>query len=381
MAVNTLPEVGMLRISMVATETLPGLLANDPPKSEFPTLTRNQLYLEAFTNALAGKGALATPWPISNGDRGVHYFWHYYLQRQAADSVQPDLAWRRLVPLRVASYRLKPIPAESVRALLETFSYPYGNAAIVSVTVDADVPLDKAVDRVIDLIKGSIFELAINNNVAQITLNGALTTGLDQLAKSRTGDGKGPRVSYGDPFSLIAVVRGDGIDASIPLVNGGVIHKALDGLCTFGRAWRQNVVPLIAEQSVPTKTGAAGSALYARRVARAFWFPELFAYKTDPADRPIHALGCFHRNLSFASMQTQSLLGLASWAGDTIQAGGSLPFNVNEMVRNCSGTLGMLYGGATDVYRSSSVKRQINDSGLVPVINGHRHRYDMPDLQ
>lgn len=378
-AVNTLPEIGVLRISMVATETLPDLLGNSPPKSALPALSRNQPYLQAFSDALEGKGALATPWPIDS-DRGVHWFWHYYLQKQPADAVQPDLAWRRLVPLRVASYQLKP-PAPEIRASLETYAYPHGNAAIVSVTVDADVPLDRAVDRVIAVSKGSTFDVAINGSLSQRSLSGALTAGLDQLAKLRTGDSKGLRVSSSEPFGLTAVVTGNGIDPLTPLDDGGLIHRALDGICTLGPAWRQNVAPPIAKQVVPTKTGAAGSALYARSKARAFWFPELFTLKAEPGDPPLHMLGCFHRNLTFASMQTQSLLGLASWASDTLQAAGTLLFSVSELVRNCSGTLGMLYGGATDVYRSSSVRRQIDDSGFVPVINAHRQRYGMDLLK
>ncbi len=52
-----------------------------------------------------------------------------------------------------------------------------------------------------------------------------------------------------------------------------------------------------------------------------------------------------------------------------------MPFDVEDLVRNCARMLGLMYGGVDDVYRSRSVRRQIADSGLIPGINRLRDQY------
>jgi hypothetical protein len=105
------------------------------------------------------------------------------------------------------------------------------------------------------------------------------------------------------------------------------------------------------------------------------WYPERFG----PRRKQMHfdSLRCYHRNLTFAAMQTQSLLGLARWGVEVI--GQQEPrYDVEDLLRNCASVLGLLYGKPTrvkDVYASRSVRRHIVDSGLIPIVNRLRDRF------
>lgn len=377
MAVNI--EIGALRVSLISTETLPGMLTANPPTGAVATLSQHDPYIKAFSDATNGVGPLTLPWPTGATARGLHYFWYFYLKRQTPDTVQAETAWRRLLPFRLEAKRLKSTQGQPpAQASVETYSYPHGNAAVATLTIPGPLPLDGAVDKLVAAATNWTYTEGANGSPTPgDRLSVVMSSCLDRAAVARLGTGPRDSDPYGDTFSVSAVVQGQGLDPTLPVPAGGPVHQAIDACCTLQPTWRTLQLPPIEEAKVPTTLGAAGTILYARRHARMMWFPDLFTFQSDP---PIHKIGCFHRNLSLAAMQTQSLLGLARWADESAAAGGSLSFETGTLVRNSAALLGMIYGGATDVYQSRSLSRQIVDSGLIPTIDRLRTSYGLKRL-
>jgi hypothetical protein len=373
-AVNPI-DLDAIRISLVSTETLPGVLAASPPRTNLPVLSQHDSYVQAFAEAASGAGPFKLPWPTGADARGVHWFWHYYLKRQSPDAVQPETAWRRLVPLRSETRRLTSTQAQrGARAILECFCYPHGSAVVATMTIDGPLQLEDAVDRLIAAATALTYSQTVDGTTLQPQkLGTVIMRCLERMAVARQGAGQPNTDPFGgDPFSVTAVVRGQGVDPTVALQVDSLIHRALEAFCSLRPTWRQDLLPPIDTARVPTKFGSAGTTLYAQPRARVLWFPELFTYRADP---PIHKIGCFNRNLTFAAMQTQSLLGLARWAAASVAQGESLAYETGTIARNCATLLGMIYGKVDDMYRSRSLRRQIDDSGLVPTINQLRAHY------
>lgn len=62
-------------------------------------------------------------------------------------------------------------------------------------------------------------------------------------------------------------------------------------------------------------------------------------------------------------------------------AGPILPGAHDNCARNAAGIMGRLYGGVDDTYRSGSLRAQVDQQGLVAMMNTARARYKMSPLK
>src|SRR5215467_13558071 len=120
-----------------------------------------------------------------------------------------------------------------------------------------------------------------------------------------------------------------------------------------------------------------GSALYAERRGRAVWLPGLFRTIDNPTTEEALAqskrtskLGCYHRNLLFATVQIEMLSRLMSHTASIFESGKhkvDLTSSHRATAHNGAGQLVKLYLGQKDrgdTWRSSSAQRQILDKGF-----------------
>jgi hypothetical protein len=293
-------------------------------------------------------------------------FWYYYLHRKH-DQVTGPVAWERLAPLRVSTARVVDPTRPWYRGHLEGFYYPHGTASILTLVVEGDLELDALVNLAVEARTQKVL------GQPPLPAN-ALTANFSDQMRAALPGGRDQQAEPGAPFTVATVIEGSGFDPDQPIKNGDEIHTALEGLCTFRASWTNDKPHDLKRARLTSKAGSKGSAHYAIARGRALWFPETFSIR-----RGAHTLSCLHRNLTFAAMQTDSLLGLARWSFQDLplqtQQARSLPLDVEEAVRNSVLVLGLLYRGADDIYRSQSVQAQIDQSHLVPAINRLRSHY------
>jgi hypothetical protein len=115
--------------------------------------------------------------------------------------------------------------------------------------------------------------------------------------------------------------------------------------------------------------------LYGLDRGRAVWFPDLFTKQGR-----VHALGCYHRNLTLLSLQTESLVELMCAAGAYIDATKPLPLAMEDLAKGAAGVLGRLYGGNQDTYQSWSPRAQIDGNRYADTINKVRQFFAMGAL-
>ncbi len=366
MAVNMI-EVDAVRLSLILAATQPGLLAGAPAKHGGDVMSTRDGYLRAFKRARARSGLPTLPWSAT-----FNRFWWYYLKRRDLDKVAGQLAWERLVPLRTTTIRLMCSEAPDVRAGVETFRHPHGVAAIATVSIQQATPLADMVDRLVDAMNSWTYVARGSTSDEGHKLIWATARCLEEAA-TVSADADAARIELqGEPFTVTTVIHGSGVQLGKKVHGGDLVHKALNGCCTFRRNWRKDTPSPLAPAEMGRQERTPGNVLYALAHKRALWFPDLFTIPCGPAT---HSLGCFHRNLALASMQTQSLLGLAQWGAWQVGHRTQLRFDVDEMMRNCARLLGLLYGRVEDMYRSISIHRQIADSDLLGSINTLRSYY------
>ena len=177
-------------------------------------------------------------------------------------------------------------------------------------------------------------------------------------------------------MSVFSVVSATGIDPAIPVVDGGEVHKALDGATSWNDQWKAIPPPPLAQGTIANIMASPKTHLvYGRKRGRSIWFPHLFLLTG-----PVRKLSCYQRNLALASLQVDSLLGLMGVTDESIRSGDSLATAHWDLAKLGSDLLGRLYGGARTTYRSSSIRAQIDASDLVPAVNSVRQYFGKPPL-
>ena len=384
--------IGELRLSFVWTQTLPALLARDPVgRGHVPSLGRKEGYVAALQRArfvdgtavplgaewpgAEGDEPYSAPWPLANGRPAPHtWFWHNYLNKPDYENVAADRAWKLLVPLRVA--RALHLPADGVqgRSHLEAFGYPHGIALVATVSLADPGSLDATMLSAIHVRREARFgpsppgggpgqpvALARLAEWARGALEQALVGGNDEEAGG-----------FGEPFSVATVIRGSGEPGELDVRPGEAVHRVLEGLTTFSPGYRTDPLHDLTVWQPEVKGGTQAGTLYRARRGRVVWVPGKIA-----AQGHVFSMGRYHRNLTLASMQTDSLLGLTSWAAGQLQQR-DLTVDAEDLARNAASVLGRMNGQAgrraDAIYRTCSIPAQIADSGLVHQVNEVRRR-------
>ena len=271
--------------------------------------------------------------------------------------------------------------------LLEAFYYPYGVALVATLTVEEPLDFEAAVDNVFDLRRTAVFDVQWDQKTGRaaesLTLAQMADAGLPTLRSAALGKNVAPAAQSVEPFSVLTVIGAKGVAPGAPIVEGSAVHRALEAMASWRPGWKIDILPALKDSTVDTRAGAAGvDVLYARPRGRVVWFCRLLAgaEKEDAKKKGNHALACYHRNLTFLSLQVEAMGTFARATAATLDVAGTLPAAHLECAKRSAGVLGRLYGGQKDVYRSWSPRKQIDQNALVDPINKVRDVFGMKPL-
>lgn len=359
------------RLSFLWAEVLPGFLSHSlPASSPFVPLTRSFLFPRLFESARDGRQAdppLQTPWIAERRQQ----FWMRYLVQGKLSEVPGRQGWDHLVPLRLDDDSLR-VQADGFTGtiFLDRFCYPFGIAIAISLRWDEEVPLEDFVARAWKLTQTGVFSIAGQSTPLSLNALGNLV--LTSLRKKILGDDSKEGFRSAQPFSIVTILEASGVDPAASVRQNSSVLNALEILAnwpsdrTYLTLPKPDDVCLHLKQSAP-----AGSALYAKDRGRVVWHPAMFRVTaaTTPDEvidqiRRSSKLGCYHRNLLFASLQTESLGSLIAQTAQLFSQGkktADLSQSQRDLVSNAARCLVRLYSGDKgNTWRSESMERQIN---------------------
>lgn len=345
-----------VRMTFIWAEVVPDFLqqqiAND---SDFACLTRSYLYKDAFAKAQAAKTSdaqFARPWIVKHKQQ----FWMRYLVQGDLASVGGEQAWKWLVPLRRSPGIRLTADWFSGRSGIEGFYYPFGLAVMISFHWTPQLTPTELVTEAFRFRRTGKFTIT-GTEAPLSTLEQVAEKVLDLMRDRALNKASVPGHRSPGPFSIVTITKAQ---APGKINFNESTRLILEGLVNWRPDWPDVTLPDPKESCLPTRKSApAGTALYAQDRGRAIWFPSLFLNKGTPGSQ----LACYHRNLSFASMQTESLSRLVSYTASRFAAGenkNDLTMHHRGAVENSAIQLSKLYlGDKGNTWRSASVQRQI----------------------
>jgi hypothetical protein len=287
------------------------------------------LYPNFFDHARFDSSSEVTlPWPPGRSDElpRTNRFWRRHIishiLRQKDHSPAGAVAWKRLTPLRLKT-NIAPITIgpQQRRFFGERYIWPTAVGLLTNVSFgDESAPVDVR----------ALLESLRNGN---FPAGGGTTRRMTAIAHEAL------RKIYRDvwaddaaaldasPITLISVIKAKNISKT-----------AIDAALATILAACSDVM---AETLKPTAAHGEGK-LYTGRRTILVWDPVQFA-RTDP----VHALGCLHRNLTFAALQMEALAVTAAMLADAVQNGMQLPDPLIYRARNTLQQIQEFRSGAT----------------------------------
>lgn len=375
-------QIQAVQLSFIWVETIFNVL-KEPPAAEAPLafLGRDYLYVPKFEEILAAqkKGSkapdLEVPWPKPSGQR----FWQYYLELGAGkklNEVRGAHAWRSLVPFRRKVPVEVKMPEGLPRPLLcEAFYYPFGLAFVVTARCESQLAVNAAVELAFKIRKTEKLETRWDQGAAELlSLDMLAGQALPNLRTAAFEPGAVAEAGSATPFTICTFIKAEGVDPNLPTPANGEIHRALEAMTGWRNTWLYDELPDLAQAGLKIEGATPSHVLYANKRGRAVWFPAYFS-------RARHTLSCYHRNLVFASLQTESLSGLVVETAKLLANGKAFLSNAHRTCAQlAAGILGRLYGGDGSIYRSQSCQVQIEQNNLVEAVNAVRDFFRMPKL-
>jgi hypothetical protein len=364
-----------LRITFIFTETMPGLSEQVQQSAPLAAFVSKPGYVQIVDRLRQGDSApldLCMPWLHPHGQN----FWRDYLDTPPQDA-KASLCHDNLVPLRLP--RLFGVTTHGFppgsRVLLESLYFPFGTGLMISTLLRGQFDIASAGAHALSARYDKAYRIGTSEQ--PMTLEQLATAALDDLRLK--GFGRGVTGRRSKLFSVASIVRGDGADPKLPQSTGGKVHCLLNGLSNWTRAWADLAPQPLKDRETKldtkTTTAWAGDLLFAGKRGRAVWFPWTFSSGAGQ----IHSLGCYHRNLSFASLQTEALLILAAEVAAEMALPTPTPNKVQWLGRRAAGLLGRLHSGVK-CYRTDSVRAQIEQSDLLTDVNALRQHFNMPSI-
>lgn len=360
------------KLSFIWAEVVPGFLQQLIQKSPYAFLTRSFLFPDVFEAARDGRAEqpkLEAPWLSERKQQ----FWMRYLVQGKLREVSGSQAWEYLVPLRTDLGIQIVANWFDGSTFIDAFYHPFGVAAAISFRWQPKLSLKDFLPKAYDFAKYGKFSVA-GDPAQSLSLEQVADKVLTTLRKNALGDGSQGGFRTQQPLSLITIVEAQGVNPDADVRKETSILHALEVLTNWPADYEYLKLPDPDEVCLPAKSGApAGSALYAKRRGRAVWLPALFrTQKNAPTlvavdqSRRSSKLGCYHRNLFFASLQTESLGLLTSYTAQLLSAGKhktDLTAHHRNVAHNAAKCLTKLYlGDKGKTWRSASVQRQIQDN-------------------
>ncbi len=371
-------QVHDLRLTFLWAETLPEMVQGEsaPPGSLMPFLWTKKEYANRFEEILAGQPdslGLQAPWPQPAGN----FFWTYYLEKAVPGEISGETAWRFLVPFRgKGPAQVSAASFPQSRLFVEPFFYPHGVGLILSTRLIGSWTLPEAVDSARKLRSDKELTVDWDDGSQEVLNMDAFgRKGLKALGRRIFGDGWTGPAAQPETFSIATLIRAEGASSASPFPHGGKVHRALQGLTTWSSIWQDDTPLPLEERRQPVRRSRPEShCVYLSPRGRAVWAPALFQVEGK------RHLSCYHRNLTFLSLQVESLAGLASHTAeglDQLQSG----TKHERCARRAVGILARLYGGTGEnTYQSRSPRAQIEQNGYVDAINAARLHFHMEPL-
>ncbi len=353
-------RVNDLRLSIIWNETIPDLLAGEVANDRLSFLRQSYTYEPQFAALQQGQqAAQQNDWELPWHHPGKHHYWNNYLERGAGKtllSVTPAQAWHALVPLRKKLY-ISAAWLTNGRLVLEAFFYPHGLALVLTAMCRGDFTLNQTVELAFRIRRARDLTIQWSQNEQETVSADALASVIfARLRRDYLGATAAEGISS-EPFTVFTVVRATGVDYNTPVENRGAIHRILEALARWSPSWQLNQLPDLTQVSLGMRESPSSHILYSHRRGRVVWYPSAFT----PESGVVSSLSCYHRNLVFASMQTESLCGLVTKVADRMRTGFRLPtgeqLSVSQRAcaRNAADMIGVIYGAKKHkTYRSYS---------------------------
>lgn len=368
-------QIGNFQLSFIWFVPVISLLGNELSNSHNAPLAflgRQEDYENMYKQLKQkpeGVTDLLLPWenPLT------YYFWSYYIG--TFGNISARVAWKNFVPFR------KKVPfeiavkatGENGRFLLEAYCYPYGLALIATAYCDGEFTLDTMIQKAFEIRKQPVFEVKTQEkDLGNITLNNLAFEALRKLYGQVTGQNGSFQLTQA--FSIFTVLRGSGTDPQAVVSTNEALLHALEAVTR----WDDNYLYIKPNQweeaNLTIKHPISSHVLYANKRGRAIWFPVTFmSGKT-------RRLSYYHQNLSFATLQVESLCGLVL-EGNKIKKNSHLPSQIlNDCLYRAVNTLGRLYGNADSTYRTWSVRAQLQQNGMLQVVDDVRGDFNLARL-
>lgn len=349
-----------------------------PPYDPAKFLTYQKQFDAALEQALANPNQLTLPWPWRS-PRYKHNFWENYNENKALDSMRGADAWRLRVPLRVTIPATIRAPFAQSALLVDVFLYPHGIGIALHCRLrpkqkmgDEHAPnqlmsfsLKQLIARAFDARTNGAYTLEWKNGATETLKLNPLTTQLFQYVRDLTlGANAMPGTREVKPFTVATVIRASGVDETSALDPEGEIHRALYGLANWRETWESDAGLENPENAnLLQEPHPLGNYLYRASRGRVVWFPTHFSAK----NKRNHKLGCYHRNLTLLTMQTEALLQAVKLVDDTLNMGQTPSAVLNDLAYPAALLLGRLYGGK-GTYKSISAKAHIESDNMRAVV-------------
>ena len=398
---NSHIQIQSFRTSFVWTDTFLDLLDDAPNRPSFPLgkLGRKGGY-RFFFDATSQKKAdreppydhLRLPWQIDTSAKltGAWFWRQYFAEGNLLEDANVGASWQRLVPFRWA----EPVPSPTQLAVegqagvasIQTYIYPFGSAIIANYyyhVQDQALSLEEAAILALDFKQAPHLRLTTNGASTTKTLDAVAGQGLDELRAIVLGKKPDQPRPVRYPNTVFTVIEGKGDDVATAAKPSDEVIRFLEVVTNWGPLLKAPTpLPADVETCQDQPSRPPGSAhvpadvIYSRGLGKAIWFPGSF---TQPEDA---GLGCYHRNLVFATLQVASLGRFIVDVARRVNAGTTLSStSLRECAGNATERLARIYKGKAEAtYRSKSLRRQILEANLHPSINVVRHALGLPEV-
>jgi hypothetical protein len=365
-----------LRLSFIWVETILDMLkGTTPANAPMLFLGTDTGYAREFDLLQAGNGAKNLNVPWHKGGRGVDFFWTYYLEGKSPEDLRGAGAWKQLVPFRMTMPVTIKAPWFSGGLYLDGFYYPHGFALVFRAEWRGKLALSlgNAVKLAFNVRQDEQFTVQLDGGpVKQRYLDDLAKEALDYLRTAALGPDAQPGAATVIPFSVFTVVRGEGVDPTKPLPDGGKIHQALEAVTTWNPNYKTAILPKLTdpEHNVRLRSKRSpGDVVYGNTRGRAVWLPGVFTL--PPGHK--HSAACYHRNLIHTSMQVESLSNFLRQTAQEIKQPGdglNLPLHQYYSAKRAGGILTRMYAAAKDkTYRSGSPYLHIRQNNFLQDVN------------
>lgn len=306
-------------------------------------------YRQAVKKLDAGEGGaagLVPPWG-RQGDR----FWDLYTSGAEGDA-RARLAWPRAVPLLLRAPVRLPPPPNCRYAKAALYLYPHGLALELTFHPSGAFSLEQVATRARELRYGRIKLQAGTAAPAHFASDLLARHGGDVW-----GSGAVLADAAAEPFTVLTVLKATGAASNARVEPEGPVHRFLDKAAGW---YDRDRAPEALEGCRISSPRTDAHLLYGHRRSRCVWFPEHF----DTTDKR-HSLRHYHRNLTAACMQTESLGQYLCRTAADLRDPGYLSLSQREYAWNVLDSVDRLAEGRPEnTYRSRSPARQMEQNGV-----------------